>query len=144
MERASIQPVVDQVVRELGGIDILLNNAGIIRRAALLEFTEKDWDDVIRSDGTRQHTAGGRSGGARTRRHRYPAQQRRYHSPRRLAGVHREGLGRRDPIGWNAPAYSRWSIRWCANSAASISCSTTPVSFAAPPCWSSPRRIGTT
>jgi 2-deoxy-D-gluconate 3-dehydrogenase len=47
MDRAAIQPVVDQVVRELGGIDILLNNAGIIRRAALLEFTEKDWDDVI-------------------------------------------------------------------------------------------------
>src|ERR1035441_1471277 len=47
MERAGIQPVVDQVVRELGGIDILLNNAGIIRRAALLEFAEKDWDDVI-------------------------------------------------------------------------------------------------
>ena len=47
MDRAVIQPVVDQVVRELGGIDILLNNAGIIRRAALLEFAEKDWDDVI-------------------------------------------------------------------------------------------------
>jgi 2-dehydro-3-deoxy-D-gluconate 5-dehydrogenase len=47
MERASVQQVVDQVVRELGGIDILLNNAGIIRRANLLEFPEKDWDDVI-------------------------------------------------------------------------------------------------
>jgi 2-dehydro-3-deoxy-D-gluconate 5-dehydrogenase len=47
MDRASIQPAVDQVVRELGGIDILLNNAGIIRRAPFLEFSEKDWDDVI-------------------------------------------------------------------------------------------------
>ena len=47
MDRAGIQPVVDQVVRELGGIDILVNNAGIIRRAPLLEFSEKDWDDVI-------------------------------------------------------------------------------------------------
>jgi 2-deoxy-D-gluconate 3-dehydrogenase len=47
-ERASVQRVVDAVVRELGGIDILLNNAGIIRRAPLLEFAEKDWDEVIR------------------------------------------------------------------------------------------------
>jgi 2-deoxy-D-gluconate 3-dehydrogenase len=47
MDRSAIQPVVDQVVRELGAIDILLNNAGIIRRANFLEFSEKDWDDVI-------------------------------------------------------------------------------------------------
>ena len=30
-----------------GKIDILVNNAGIIRRADALEFTERDWDDVI-------------------------------------------------------------------------------------------------
>ncbi|MBC8097200.1 MAG: 2-dehydro-3-deoxy-D-gluconate 5-dehydrogenase KduD, partial [Akkermansiaceae bacterium] len=48
MERASAQKVVDAVVKEMGGIDILLNNAGIIRRAPLLEFSEKDWDDVIK------------------------------------------------------------------------------------------------
>jgi len=47
LERSSVQTIVDTTVRELGGIDILLNNAGIIRRAPLLEFTEKDWDDVI-------------------------------------------------------------------------------------------------
>ena len=47
MDRAGIQPLVDRAVRELGGVDILLNNAGIIRRAPLLEFPEKDWDDVI-------------------------------------------------------------------------------------------------
>jgi len=48
MERASAKRVVDAVVKELGGIDILLNNAGIIRRAPLLEFSEKDWDEVIK------------------------------------------------------------------------------------------------
>jgi len=48
MERSCIQGIVDKVVSELGGIDILLNNAGIIRRAPLLEFSEKDWDDVIK------------------------------------------------------------------------------------------------
>ena len=47
LERASVQRIVETTVKELGGIDILLNNAGIIRRAPLLEFTEKDWDEVI-------------------------------------------------------------------------------------------------
>lgn len=47
LERAAVQQIVDATVRELGGIDILLNNAGIIRRAPVLEFTEKDWDEVI-------------------------------------------------------------------------------------------------
>jgi 2-dehydro-3-deoxy-D-gluconate 5-dehydrogenase len=47
LERAAPQRIADTVTKELGGIDILLNNAGIIRRAPLLEFTEKDWDEVI-------------------------------------------------------------------------------------------------
>ncbi len=34
-------------MREVGDVAILHNNAGIIRRAPLLEFTEKDWDEVI-------------------------------------------------------------------------------------------------
>ncbi len=47
LERASVPRIVETTVKELGGIDILLNNAGIIRRAPLLEFTEKDWDEVL-------------------------------------------------------------------------------------------------
>jgi 2-dehydro-3-deoxy-D-gluconate 5-dehydrogenase len=39
--------VVDKVVAGLGSLDILVNNAGIIRRAPVLEFSEKDWDDVL-------------------------------------------------------------------------------------------------
>ncbi|MFZ6031225.1 MAG: 2-dehydro-3-deoxy-D-gluconate 5-dehydrogenase KduD [Chloroflexota bacterium] len=38
---------VKQVVDGLGGLDILVNNAGVIRRAPVLEFSEKDWDDVM-------------------------------------------------------------------------------------------------
>jgi 2-deoxy-D-gluconate 3-dehydrogenase len=47
LERSSVASIVSTVVKKLGGIDILLNNAGIIRRAPVLEFTEKDWDEVI-------------------------------------------------------------------------------------------------
>lgn len=42
-----IQGVIDQAIAEFGHIDILVNNAGIIRRADAVDFTEKDWDDVM-------------------------------------------------------------------------------------------------
>jgi 2-deoxy-D-gluconate 3-dehydrogenase len=44
---AQLNEVVGQVASELGCLDILVNNAGIIRRSPALEFSEKDWDDVI-------------------------------------------------------------------------------------------------
>lgn len=42
-----VQAIVSKTLDAFGKIDILINNAGIIRRAPLTEFTEKDWDDVI-------------------------------------------------------------------------------------------------
>ncbi len=39
--------IVDRAVTELGRVDILVNNAGIIRRTDAIEFSEKDWDDVM-------------------------------------------------------------------------------------------------
>lgn len=42
-----IPRIIDTTVKALGRLDILFNNAGIIRRADLVDFTEKDWDDVI-------------------------------------------------------------------------------------------------
>jgi 2-deoxy-D-gluconate 3-dehydrogenase len=44
---ADLPAIVARSVSEFGKIDILVNNAGIIRRADALEFTERDWDDVI-------------------------------------------------------------------------------------------------
>ncbi|MCJ7619338.1 MAG: SDR family oxidoreductase, partial [Anaerolineae bacterium] len=38
---------VQQTVSELGGLDILFNNAGIIRRATVEELTEAEWDQVM-------------------------------------------------------------------------------------------------
>lgn len=42
-----IQGVVDDTLRRLGGLHILVNNAGTIRRADALEFSEADWDLVM-------------------------------------------------------------------------------------------------
>jgi 2-deoxy-D-gluconate 3-dehydrogenase len=44
----SVDQIVEATVKQFGRIDILVNNAGIIRRAPVTDFTEKDWDDVIR------------------------------------------------------------------------------------------------
>lgn len=41
------QRVVKETVNELGGLNILSNNVGIIRRATVLETTEDEWDRVM-------------------------------------------------------------------------------------------------
>jgi 2-deoxy-D-gluconate 3-dehydrogenase len=42
--------LIELTVRELGSIDILINNAGIIRRAPAGDYPEKDWADVIQTN----------------------------------------------------------------------------------------------
>ena len=39
--------IVREVVGKLGGLNILVNNAGTIRRANAIDFTEADWDAVL-------------------------------------------------------------------------------------------------
>jgi 2-dehydro-3-deoxy-D-gluconate 5-dehydrogenase len=47
MNMESIPVLVEKTISTFGKIDILLNNAGIIRRAPAIDFSEKDWDDVM-------------------------------------------------------------------------------------------------
>jgi 2-deoxy-D-gluconate 3-dehydrogenase len=42
-----VEPIINLVLETYGRIDILVNNAGIIRREDAINFTEKDWDDVL-------------------------------------------------------------------------------------------------
>lgn len=44
---AGIPELIEKAVSEFGHIDILVNNAGIIRREDAIEFSEKNWDDVM-------------------------------------------------------------------------------------------------
>jgi NAD(P)-dependent dehydrogenase (short-subunit alcohol dehydrogenase family) len=39
--------LAESAIREFGRIDILFNNAGIIRRATVLDLSEEDWDRVM-------------------------------------------------------------------------------------------------
>jgi 2-deoxy-D-gluconate 3-dehydrogenase len=41
------EELVELTVRELGSIDILINNAGIIRRGPVADFSEKDWTENL-------------------------------------------------------------------------------------------------
>ena len=42
------QSMIQQAVETYGGLDILINNAGILRDRMLVNMTEQDWDSVIR------------------------------------------------------------------------------------------------
>ncbi|HKN03870.1 MAG TPA: 2-dehydro-3-deoxy-D-gluconate 5-dehydrogenase KduD [Buttiauxella sp.] len=46
-QQDAISEIVAQAVTGMGKIDILVNNAGTIRREDALEFSEKNWDDVM-------------------------------------------------------------------------------------------------
>jgi len=45
--RADVEAATEATERALGGIDALVNNAGIFRAADFLDITEADWDAVI-------------------------------------------------------------------------------------------------
>ena len=45
-----VQAMVNQVVKELGRLDILVNNPGITRDGLLMRMKEADWDDVMNTN----------------------------------------------------------------------------------------------
>lgn len=47
MKTDKINTIISETIDVFGHVDILVNNAGIIRRDDSLDFTEKDWDDVM-------------------------------------------------------------------------------------------------
>jgi glucose 1-dehydrogenase len=48
--KKEVDATVEAAIRKFGPIDILLSNAGIMRRFEFLDLTENDFDDVIRTN----------------------------------------------------------------------------------------------
>jgi gluconate 5-dehydrogenase len=49
-ESAQVIKAVDAIEKEVGPIDILINNAGIQRRAPFADFVEADWHELMRTN----------------------------------------------------------------------------------------------
>ncbi|MBB4665203.1 SDR family oxidoreductase [Conexibacter arvalis] len=49
-ERATVQPAIERLADALGGLDVLVNNAGTGASAGFLEMSADDWDHVLAVD----------------------------------------------------------------------------------------------
>lgn len=49
-DQASLTAAVNQVLEESGGLDVLVNNAGITRDNFLFRISDEDWEAVIRTN----------------------------------------------------------------------------------------------
>ncbi|MFW3570782.1 2-dehydro-3-deoxy-D-gluconate 5-dehydrogenase KduD [Kosakonia cowanii] len=46
-DQQQLASIVDEAVNKMGHLNILINNAGTIRRCDAIDFSEKDWDEVM-------------------------------------------------------------------------------------------------
>jgi NAD(P)-dependent dehydrogenase (short-subunit alcohol dehydrogenase family) len=49
-DRASLQQVLDAAVKTFGKVDILVNSAGRTKKAPTIDFSEKDWNDILETN----------------------------------------------------------------------------------------------
>jgi NAD(P)-dependent dehydrogenase (short-subunit alcohol dehydrogenase family) len=48
---AAIDQMVTRAAQAFGHVDVLVNNAGVTRRADIMDLTEADWDRIMRVNG---------------------------------------------------------------------------------------------
>jgi glucose 1-dehydrogenase len=49
-EEPAVERMVAQAAKQLGGVDLLVNNAGIEKQVALLEMSLEDWNAILRTN----------------------------------------------------------------------------------------------
>jgi 3-oxoacyl-[acyl-carrier protein] reductase len=49
-DRAAVDALAEQTVKEFGGVQILINNAGVTRDQLALRLKDEEWDEVIETD----------------------------------------------------------------------------------------------
>jgi NAD(P)-dependent dehydrogenase (short-subunit alcohol dehydrogenase family) len=50
LHRESVETLCDAVIKEFGKVDVLINCAGMIRRAPTVDFPEVTWDEILQTN----------------------------------------------------------------------------------------------